>query len=49
MAMLPPQPNESPDYYVVKDPTSNIGLSPRERIAQANNETFRAHNDILDG
>lgn len=44
MAMFPPQPNERPDYYVVKDPTSNIGLSPRERIAQANNETFRAHN-----
>ena len=44
MAYFPPQPNECSDYYVVKDPTSNIGLSPSERLAQANNETFRAHN-----
>lgn len=44
MAMFPPQPNERPDYYVVKDPTSNIGLGPRERLAQANNDTFRYKN-----
>ena len=40
---FPRQPNECPDYYVVKDPTSG-GLSPQERIAMANNDTFRAHN-----
>ena len=44
MAMFPPQPNERPGYYVVKDPTSNIGLSPSERLAKENNDTFRAHN-----
>jgi hypothetical protein len=41
---FPLQPNERPNYYVVKDPTSNISLSARERIARANNETFRARN-----
>lgn len=44
MAMFPPQPNQVPGYYVVKDPTSNIGLSAGERLAKANNDTFRAHN-----
>jgi hypothetical protein len=43
---LPKQPNECPNYYVVKDPTSNISLSARDRIAQANNDAFRAKNGV---
>lgn len=40
---FPRQPNEDPNYYVVKDPTAHSS-SPRENIARANNETFRANN-----
>lgn len=39
------QPNDDPDYYVLKDITPG-GLSPQERIAQANNETYLAHNGV---
>lgn len=34
MAYFPPQPNESPDYYVVKDPTSGLS-GPRTNLAIA--------------
>ena len=37
------QPNEDPDYYVVTNPTPGE-LSPQERLAQANNETFKSNN-----
>lgn len=41
---FPRQPNEDPNYYVVKDPTANTS-GPREKIARANNDTFYAHNN----
>lgn len=40
---FPLQPNQLPNAYVVKDPTSNTA-GPRETIARANNETYRANN-----
>jgi hypothetical protein len=40
---FPRQPNEDPNYYVVKDPTSNTS-GVRQRIADENNYAFHTNN-----
>ena len=36
--------NRDPRFYVVKDPTSGGGQGVNSKLAQANNNTFRANN-----
>ena len=36
--------NPTGEHNYVKDPTSGIGMGPRERLAKENNETFKSHN-----